>query len=278
MKDILKFIGVITLVFFSFFYAEKVIDVINEQDEIMIKLKDIEEDYKIASIDALIEKDTIIPGINGRKINIDKSYKSMKKIGIFNTNLLIYDNVTPNINLENNYDKYVIKGNSKFKNIAIIFKIKDDSDAKKLFRIIKSKNINVNFFVDYNYLFDNINSIANYNDYEFYSYGLNGKYNSDILLLSNNIINRKSNTASYCLSEDKSNNTLKVCSDNKMHTIYPSIINASYSDIKVNLENGSIISFDINNNLLNDLGVIIDYINSKGYKISLLSEFISEER
>ena len=40
MKTFFKLTGLLVLFFFSFFYTEKVINVITEQDEIMIKIKE----------------------------------------------------------------------------------------------------------------------------------------------------------------------------------------------------------------------------------------------
>ena len=69
MKNILKSIGLLALIVFSFFYTDKVMNVVNNQDEIMIKLKSIEDNYKIEAIDATISDDTIVPGINGRVLD-----------------------------------------------------------------------------------------------------------------------------------------------------------------------------------------------------------------
>ena len=63
-----------------------------------------------------------------------------------------------------------------------------------------------------------------------------------------------------------------MCSKNKMYTIIPSI-DKSYSDIKSNIKNGSIIM--VNN--IKELDVIVNYINSKGYNIVSLGELLSEE-
>ena len=121
MKNIVKSIGLITLICFSFFYTEKVIDVVNEQDDIMIKIKEVKDNYKIDSVDATISENTIIPGINGREVDIEKSYQNMKQIGIFNENYFVYKEVSPKDKLEDNYDKYIINGNLTKKYISLIF-------------------------------------------------------------------------------------------------------------------------------------------------------------
>ena len=91
MKKIFSKIGLFGLVLFSFFYTHKTVTVLKENDDIMIKIKENLNDYNIYSINSVIKGDTIIPGIKGKIVNIDKSYENMKKIGIYNSNYLVYD-------------------------------------------------------------------------------------------------------------------------------------------------------------------------------------------
>ena len=56
MKNIIKSIGLVTLIGFGFFYTDKVMMVVKEQDEIMIKLKEIEEIFRIKNINILKNK------------------------------------------------------------------------------------------------------------------------------------------------------------------------------------------------------------------------------
>ena len=71
MKKIIKGIGLITLIIFTFFYTDKVLKVVREEDSIMMKINDIKDKLTIEPTDAIIIEDTIIPGLNGKKVNID---------------------------------------------------------------------------------------------------------------------------------------------------------------------------------------------------------------
>ena len=86
MKRIIKFTGLLTLILFSFFYTDKVVEVIRENDKLMIELEQVSDNYKVNAINGIISGDTIKPGINGKKVNIEKSYKQMKEKGIFDEN------------------------------------------------------------------------------------------------------------------------------------------------------------------------------------------------
>ena len=279
MKNILKLTGLITLIAFSFFYTEKVIEVIREEDSIMIKLKEIKDHEKIDAINASVVSNTIIPGINGKTINLDKSYKEMKKIGTINNNMLIYDTIKPTISITNNKDKFIIKGNSNKQLVSIIFILNNDKYLEEIAKITK-RDITINYFIDYNYLINNTTKIKKMKNVEFYSYGNDGVYTPDNLLFSNNLITRISNNeANLCLDSTMSNKIIKLCSTNNLYTITPNIVAEKniYKTITENLTSGSMILIDLNKDNINKLNTVIDYIEGKGLKIEGLSKLITEE-
>jgi len=266
---LMRVIGLVTLICFTFFYTEKIIDVSVMQDELMIEINENKENFYIKPINANIVGDTIIPGKIGKEIDIDKSYREMKKVGYYEESLLKFRDIYPEISIYNNYNKYIINGYKYDKKIALLYII--DSDTK--FNKIKNyNNIKLNLFIDSTFLTKNMEIIKYFNNNELYNYGNKGKYTMENLIISNNIINNKANNnAIYCLFINKDIESLNNCSNNKMLSIIPSI-NGDYNKIKNEIMNGSIIL--INN--LEEINNIIRYINSKGYIISGLSEIIKE--
>ncbi len=272
MKTI-KIIGLLCLFCLSFFYTEKVINVTLNQDEIMIKIKEYKDNYNKNPINAIINEDTIIPGNIGKYIDEEVSYKNMKKIGYFEPTLINYKDIYPEISIYNNYNKYIINGNTLKKSVSLIYIINSNNTFHSILDIINNNNIKLNFFIDSSYLNNNISIIDKIKDNEIYNYGNNGTYTKDNLIISNNIINNKSNNKSiYCLFTSKDENSLNNCANNKMLSI---LINKddNYYTIKNNLSNGKI--FLINNT--KELDSIIKYIKSKGYNITTLSNIINEE-
>ena len=268
----IKLLGLLCLICFTFIYTENIISVSINQDEIMITLKEKEKEYNIEPTNAIIENDTIIPGNTGKKIDIDSSYKQMKKIGYFEESSIVYETIYPNISIYNNYHKYVISGNKKNKEIALIYIINSNRTIENILNIIKSKETSISFFIDSSYLNNNINIIDKLESYEIYNYGNNGKYTKDNLIVTNNIINNKANNNStYCLFLTKDSSSLNNCANMKMLSIIPST-NENYNDIKRNITNGSIITITNTKELSN----IINYIKSKGFSIVPLSKIIKE--
>lgn len=274
MKNTFKIFGLITLMCFSFFYTEKVMTVVSEKDPLKIEINDLKDTYKISPNEAVVTKDTIIPGTNGRVVNVDKSYKKMRKNNIFNNNLLEYDDILPEYILSNNLDKYVIKGNINKKEVSILFIIDSDNNLNKIMNILNNKKVIANLFIEYKYLNNNITEMRNYSNHNFYSY--QDKYTYDTLIISNNIIKRiANNEPKYCITKEKNKDIINVCSYSNMNTIIPSI-NGNLNEVKQNLENGSTILFDTNINTVNELSYIIDFIIGKGYSIVGLDKLLSE--
>ena len=170
MGKIFKGIGIIGLVIFSFFYTNKTVSVIKEQDEIMVEIRNQESNYNKEVVESIIDGDSIIPGINGLKVNINKSYNNMKKIGIFNSNYFIYDVIKPKETIKNK-DKYIISGNKKLNKVSLLFIVDDINSVDKIIRILEKEKIKSDFFItnDFinkngylvNYLINNGYSIKN---------------------------------------------------------------------------------------------------------------------
>ena len=278
MKRLFEIIGLLSLACFSFFITEKTTSVFENVDNIMLQIKENSTNFNIEPIDAIIENDTIIPGIYGRIVNIKKSYQKMKKYGNYNPDMYVYNYIKPNISLNDNIDKYIINGNKKNRYISLIFKVNDKVDS--ILKIINKYNIKTTFFINSNWFEDNndlvielINSghiIGNLSN--------NLDYSDSAFIWMDTIIKSLTNQKQgYCYYTDNINN-IEYCVKYKNYTIKPiEITNNLLSEVKNNLKNGAILAFDINNKLLKELDSIINYINSKGYEIVNIDKLLKEK-
>ena len=156
--------------------------------------------------------------------------------------------------------------------VSLIYIINNNKTIENIKKIINNKKITLSFFIDSSFLNKNIDIITKLENHEIYNYGNNGIYTKDNLIITNNIINNKSqNNSLYCLFLNKNEESLNNCKNNKMFSIIPTI-NGNYNDIKNNIQNGSIIL--INNT--KELPNIISFIKNKGYNIIPLSKLIKE--
>ena len=243
----------ILILIFSFYYTNKVSEFIKSKDPIMIKIKQEKNKYENKPYNAIIKDDTIIPGKNGKTVNINKSYEKMKKLSFYSDSLYVYNITKPKISLNNQYDKLIIKGNSYNKNISILLKIKDKDLLNK---IIKYSELNIildNYFIEL--------------------------YKNDLINIKNNIIvlenNNITNIVNYCYIVDEFK---KLCQNYNIYTIYPTFI--SY-DIYYNtyqlLENGKIFAYNIvNEKDLEKILFLLSGFKNLGYNIVSIDKLIEE--
>ena len=265
MKNIFNYFFLISLVFFSFFYTDKVINIINKKDPLMVEITKQKDKYKVEPTEAIITENTVIPGIEGKEIDVDKSYEKMKTEGVFREQSIIYNKVTPTNSISNNKDKYIIKGNNNKQEVSIIVIVDKNNTIDKIYNID-----NITLFIDSKYLtIDNLNKIKSK---DIYSYGNKGVYNNELLLIDNTLIKRKNNKMQlYCLSKEKNEDTLNICNNNDMYVVIPNIV-GDLLNIKKSISKGSIILLED----LNNINLIIRYINSKGYQIVPLGTLLKE--
>jgi len=245
----------------------------------MKEIKSVMAEYEKKSIDATLIDNNIVPGISGLKVNSDKSYEKMKKYGSFDEGLLVFEEVLPTISISNNYDKYIIKGNSSIQSVSLVFIMENTFYIDDILSILKDKEVKVTFFINSQIINNDIDVLEkiflNGHNIEL----LSSDYEKNEIKSVNKIIkNLTDSKIKYCYSKQENSNLISNCKTNKMHSIIPTIItsNFPYSEIKNNVTSGSIISLDINIGLMRELAPIINYLNQKGYDIIPLNELLDE--
>lgn len=281
MKKIFEGIGLFSLICFSFFYTNKVSTVIKENDDILKQIEQIKEQYKNEPIDAIIENDTIIPGLYGSEIDVKKSYNKMKKLNEFNSNLLIYKKIKPNISVKSVYDKYIINGNKNKKEVSLLFLIDSNDKVNDLINILNNYKIKGTFYTDGIWFENNNQKVIDLinEGHIIGNLGYNFNYNVDGISWMNTIVTKIANQKNtYCYNVDNIE-YLKICSNNNSYTIRPSIIinDNLLIEIKNNIQNGSIIAIDLNEYTLKQLSLAIEFINSKGLNIVNIEKLLNEE-
>lgn len=282
MRKFFRNLGIISLICFSFYFTEKTISVIEDADEIMIEIKNRQDLYYQKPIEGIVDNDTFVPGISGKKVNIEKSYKKIKQYGMFNDSLLVYDDVKPNNQLNNNLDKYIIGGNSLKKQVSIILTVDSSNYLDEVLKILNDKNINVNFFIGGTWLEENTNYLLNFinNGHDIGSMSYNMDYtDSSYPWMDNKIKKATKEENSYCYNITDNENTLNMCSRYNNYTIRPNIIldNNYLKNIKEQLKAGSIISLPLEKEVVRLLPAICNYIKSKGLEIVTLKDLLKED-
>lgn len=274
MKNIFSILGFITMIYISIIISKQTTAVVKDIDVLLTELKEKSIKYEQKPIDAEISENTIIPGLNGKKINVEKTYKKLKKIGTINEKYFIYNEVEPARTIKNEYDKYIISGNPEKNMISLIILVQDNDDIKTILEILEDNKEKINFFIEQTWI--------EKNQKEFKEIIKKG-HDIDILNYNNNKQNIWENktikqNSKYCYTEEENDEKLDICSKEKKHTIKPDIIatNKPLKEIKKKIKNGSIIAIHPNEQTNKELGLIIKYIKTKGYSIETLAIHLSE--
>lgn len=257
MNNSLKIFGAISLLCFSFYYTNQFALLMQQKDPIYQTILTKKEENVFQSVDALVEGDYITPGLNGKMVNVEKSFRKMKNMGSYLENYLVYDEIPPTITQNDYKDKIIKKGNPNKNSVAIIFE--ENNELVEYFEemgmdytiLVNKENYGLNF------LGEKINNdYSNYADVE--------------KLLSKNNENHN-----LCLV-DQSN--LEFCQKNKKILVTPSlkINNSNFARLSSSITAGEIIY--IKNLRLDYLKLLIQNIVYHGYTIIPLSALITESR
>lgn len=281
MKQSFQVLGIITLLVGSFIYSEKVDIVSKTNDTLLMQIKEQQNEYKQGPIESKVTKDTIIPGINGKEIDITKTYTKMKQIGYFNEKLIVYKPLKVKNKLSDNKDKYIISANKNKKEISLIFKVKNKDNLNNIISILDKTNTKATFFVDSTFLENNQNLVIYLINQNHTIGNLSNKENynhPDFVWMKTILTKIGKQRNNYCYTQTKNKNTLKACNTQNSYIIIPvTIIKDKPSiNIKNYIDKGSLIMLEVNKELETELENIINYIISKGYKLKSLENILQE--
>ena len=95
-----------------------------KKDDLYRKIQIYSDQQKVEPIDAKIDRVwKAIPGYNGLGINIEASYKKMKANGEFDKNKIVYEEIPPNIHLEDLESEPIYRGNPQKPMVAFLINV-----------------------------------------------------------------------------------------------------------------------------------------------------------
>lgn len=281
MKKIFQVIGVLTLMIGSFIYTEKVQKASKNSDALLNEIKSKKDGYKENAIEPIIKDNLITPGVNGKEVDVKKSYEEMSKIGYFDDKLLVYKTLPVEKTLDKNKDKYIISLNNSKMHIAVIFKVERKDNINQIINTLDKKQIKGTFFITSEYLENHHNQIIKLvnKQYTIGNLSNNEDYeDSDFVWMKTIITNIGNQKYNYCLTNKINKKVLNNCTIQNSYTVLTSNIikTKPLINIKNMLKPGNIIVIEVNEEINKEIEVLINYIESKGYTIKSLEEGLKE--
>ena len=279
MKRVYPVILSCLLIAFSFYYTNKVAGIVRGKDPIMQSIKEEKANYEKKAINANVSGDNIIPGENGKKVNIEASFQKMSQYGKYNDSLYVFDEVEPEVSINTYFDKYVESGREDSKDVALVFDILRFDNMDDVLSLLESNNVTATFFVDGLFMENNRSLLENVSKkgYEIELLSYNGGYDKIYFESSLHVLNDiTKDRPKYCVAHYDKKEVLDICNSLSLHTVIPSIdtSNNSFSVVKNKLRGGSIIG--LSNSSVN-LNTIINYIKQKGYNLVRLDTLLQEQ-
>jgi len=118
-------------------------DLYKEIETKSVKYAKVPEDAKI---DRVWKK---IPGRNGLKVNVDKSYKQMKEEGTFDPSLLVYDQVEPSVTLNDLPAEPIYRGHPEKQMTALLINVSWGKEyIPTILNELKENNVKATFFIE----------------------------------------------------------------------------------------------------------------------------------
>lgn len=130
--------------------SDLIIKTSKETDALYQKIIAQEEKFnetpKNASIDRVWKK---IPGRNGLKLNVNDSYKKMKKSGVYNESLLTFDQIAPDISLKDLEHSPIYKGHPEKNMVALMINVSWGTEhIPPILSILKEQKVKATFFIE----------------------------------------------------------------------------------------------------------------------------------
>ncbi len=257
IKKYFRYIGLLGICLISFIYTEKIATYVKNKNPIMQSINNIKEEKYISSKNStIIDNLYIIPGLNGKEVNSDKSFSKMHMYDKFDETNLVFNEIKPTISIEDNKDKIIIRGNKEKNSVSLIFE-----SLSEITTYLHQNNHLVNLLIteeNYNLNYELINNSKNETTYN----------NIEKFLTKNNINNN------LCYIKDESD-IPKYCKDKYLFKPSMIISHSTLSSLKSKISSGEIIL--IKDSLsLTEFNILLNQIKYKDLSIVPLSELINE--
>ena len=253
MKKVFKYVSMVILVIFSFYYTNMVSNIYIDKSSLMLQINRQKAILETKSVNAIITDNYIIPGLNGLIIDSKSSYNAMKEHNTFDVNLIVLKEIIPKNSYNDHLDLIINKGNYLKKGVSIII-----NNNKNIVKYALDNSIKINVLVDKNSIMKSNDVLQINNDYLHYEE-------------VDKILDKEKINFNICIIND---NNYDTCKSYGKYLVKPSII-LNNNSINQSLSAGDIIYLSDDYSLVK-FKLLLKQIEYNRLKVIFLDDMISE--
>ncbi|MDN4608341.1 polysaccharide deacetylase family protein [Sporosarcina highlanderae] len=260
------------------------------------------EQHDIEPIDAKIDRVwKAIPGYNGIRVNVEASYKNMKKEGKYDESKLVFEEVPPAVHLDDLEPQPIFRGNPEKPMVSLLINVAWGNEfIPPILKILDEQDVKATFFFDGSWTNKNPD-LAKMIYKEGHEIGNHAYSHPDLqkrsraetmeeITKTNDAIFETLNVVPKWFgppSGSFNQQTVEVAHELKMKTILWTVDTVDWrkphptemvNRVLSKVENGSMILMHPTDPVAKGLGTMITEIKAKGLQIGTVSELMSENR
>ena len=275
---------------------------VNKDDSLYQKIESEKSNYEWEAEDAKIDsvwKKT--PGIVGRTVDVEASYKKMKEEGTYDPKHLVFKLVRPKVSLEDLPASPIYRGHPEKQMVSLLINVSwGEEYIPDMVEVLNQQQVKATFFIDGAFAND-FTHLVQMIEEEGHTLGSHGYLHKDMAQMSkqqarNNL--EQANDLLFALTKEKikyfappsgsfNTATVEVADEMEMETILWTVDTIDWkkptkdvliSRVMNKIHNGATILMHPTQVTVDSLPELIEKIKAKEYKISALPKLLSEER
>jgi probable sporulation protein (polysaccharide deacetylase family) len=242
-----------------------------------------------------------IPGYNGLTVDIEASYKNMKKIGTFNEKKLVYKQTEPSVHLNDLTPSPIYRGNPDKPMVSFIINVAWGNEyLPEMLAALKKHQVKASFFLEGRWVKNNPelakmivsagHEVGNHSYTHPDMKRISASQTREQLLKTNEVIEAATGKKSIWFAPPSGSyrdETVTIAAEFKMKTVMWTVDTIDWRkpspDQLVNrviskISNGSMVLMHPTESTAKSLDRLITLIEEKGLKIGTVSDLMSEER
>ncbi|TFJ94705.1 polysaccharide deacetylase family protein [Lentibacillus salicampi] len=267
-------------------------------EEIQRKSAEYEEAPENAVIDKVWKK---IPGRNGVKVNIDKSYEKMKKHETFDESLLVFEQIPPEKTVDDLPAAPIYRGHPDKDMVSFLINVSWGTEhIPAILNILKEHHVKATFFVEGKWAMKNTDTVKMIHDQghvignHAYDHPVMSRLSKQDTLEQ---ISRTNEILEAITSEtprwfappsgDFNDQVVEAAADQDMQTILWSVdtidwknpsVSVMMNRVNSNIHPGAMLLMHPTSPIVEGLDSLIKNIKEKGYEIGTVNSLLSSER